>query len=144
MKLVFAAVLAVAASVASADDIDDFIAGTGPTNVVTTVRNPKVQAFAYNRGVIRVKADGHAAPSMMEFNGCASLKEVSLGSVTYDPKQESVFRTLFAGCPKLEIVNLPLVSSESGIPLPLGTPSPSVKFVLSDGVFDRNGRKVEE
>ena len=74
------------------------------------------------------------------FRGCVALETVYVGAVT----NLTGWTAMFAGCPRLKDVHLPLVGVDAAkdAGLPFGTTSRTVTFHLADGDFDREGHRV--
>ena len=78
------------------------------------------------------------------FTECRTLEACNLmyvGAVT----NLTGWTAMFAGCPRLKDVHLPLVGVDAAkdAGLPFGTTSRTVTFHLADGDFDREGRRID-
>lgn len=143
-KILFTVALVVSAAFVQADEIDDMIGGTGPTNVVTSVETMRSYAFANIKGVTSVKADEVVKIGVGCFNGCFSLEEISLNGIT----DSQNFKGMLSGCKNLKAVYLDKMEFEGVSKMngfPWGVPIESrVKFYFKNGIFDKNGKAVEE
>ena len=139
-RLMMAAALAAAGALAD-ETADGLVSGAvtaydaGPA--VTVVRG---SAFADCRALEVVRAASAGEVGQMAFRGCVALREVYLPACT-----NGLPASVFAGCPRLEVVELPLVTlaAAKASGLPWQTPARSVVFRLADGNYDRNGKKLD-
>lgn len=139
-KLVLAAALAAAGALAD-ESVDGLVTGTiaaydaGPS--VFVIRG---SAFADCRALEVVRAASAVEVGQMAFRGCVLLREVYLPAVT-----NGLPANAFAGCPRLEVVDLPLVTLDAArvSGFPWQTLSRAVVFRLADGSYDRNGKKLD-
>lgn len=129
------------------ETIDLLIAGNGPTNIVSSVTSTRAYAFAFNRTVESVTLPELQHPAAMMFNGCASLRVVSMPALANTPEVERCLVGMFSGCPRLEAVDLTGIEYETAnITLPLGVPPTNrkVRFHFKDGIRDASGKAVAE
>ncbi len=139
-KLLVAATFAAAGALAD-ESVDGLVSGAitaydaGPS--VVAIRG---SAFADCRLLETVRAPSAGEVGQMAFRGCMSLREVYLPACT-----NGLPAGVFAGCPRLEVVDLPLVTlaqaRASGFPWQ--TPAKAVVFRFVDGEYDRNGKKLD-
>ena len=152
-KLISITVIAAMAAVTLAADTTDketlarTVSGDGPTVLQLDVKVARAYAFAFNRTVERIDLPELETPGAMLFNGCAKLRAVSMPSVEDTPETERALIGAFGGCVSLETVDLSGIEyKRSNLKLPLGVPTANktVRFHFKDGIFDVNGKAVEE
>ena len=122
--------------------LDAFVCGTGPAEYtagkdVTYVRG---FAFAENRIITTVRLDSMTSCGKAIFQGCLSLRNVSLASVT----NTACLTGAFSGCPSLRSVAIPAVEFAKGLPgFPWNATSNDAVFRFANGNYDRFGRRID-
>lgn len=120
--------------------LDCFVIGDGPleydggTNVVYV----RSFAFAENRSIVSVKLDSMKSCGRGIFQGCLSLRNVSMNGL----KDTSCLGGAFNGCPSLLHVDLSGVEYVKGMQgFPWQATSNDTVFHFSNGDYDRAGRR---
>lgn len=119
-------------------EIDAYV--TGRIHVYNggrTATRIRAGAFAECRELEAFNAEWAESVGAGAFRGCVALETVYAGAVT----NLTGWTAMFAGCPRLKDVHLPLVGVDAAkaAGLPFGTTSKVVTFHFADGDFDREG-----
>lgn len=107
----------------------------------SAVTNVRAGAFMECRGLAACNLECAQTVGVGAFRGCVVLETVYAGAVS----NLTGWTAMFAGCPRLKDVHLPLVGVDAAkaAGLPFGTTSRTVVFHLADGDCDRNGNRVD-
>jgi len=105
-----------------------------------TATRIRAGAFAECRELETFNAEWAETVGVGAFRGCVALETVYVGAVT----NLTGWTAMFAGCPRLKDVHLPLVGVDAAkdAGLPFGATSRTVTFHLADGDCDREGHRV--